>query len=34
MTLTLPTSPHTQRAYAQDVMAFMDYLGIAWPLEA
>jgi len=28
------TSPHTQRAYAQDVMAFVDFAGIAWPKEA
>lgn len=28
------TSPHTQRAYAQDVMAFVDYLGVKWPQEA
>jgi len=28
------TSPHTQRAYAQDVMAFVNYLGITWPQEA
>jgi integrase/recombinase XerC len=27
-------SPHTQRAYRQDVLAFVRYLGIPWPQEA
>ncbi len=24
-------SPHTRRAYREDVMAFIDFLGIEWP---
>jgi site-specific recombinase XerD len=28
------TSPHTQRAYRQDVLAFVEYMGITWPKEA
>src|SRR5438067_10473212 len=28
------TSPHTQRAYREDVMAFVRFLGIVWPEEA
>src|SRR5947209_13160072 len=27
-------SPHTQRAYREDVMAFVRFLGIAWPGQA
>lgn len=27
-------SPHTQRAYRGDVMAFVDFIGIAWPTES
>jgi site-specific recombinase XerD len=27
-------SCHTQRAYSRDVLSFVDFLGIAWPLEA
>jgi len=27
-------SPHTQRAYREDVMAFVKFLGIAWPQES
>lgn len=27
-------SPHTRRAYRQDVMAFVSHLGIAWPKNA
>jgi site-specific recombinase XerD len=32
--VTRRSSPHTQRAYRQDVMAFVAYLGIPWPKEA
>ena len=28
------SSPHTQRAYRQDVLSFVKYLGIPWPGEA
>jgi hypothetical protein len=28
------TSPHTQRVYAQDVIAFVGRLGMKWPREA
>jgi len=28
------SSPHTRRAYRQDVMAFVDHIGIAWPDDA
>src|SRR5437899_7014513 len=28
------TSPHTRRAYRQDVMAFVEHLGIVWPHDA
>jgi site-specific recombinase XerD len=27
-------SPHTQRAYRNDVMSFVDFLGIGWPAQA
>jgi len=27
-------SPHTQRAYREDVMAFIKFLGIAWPKDS
>ena len=27
-------SPHTQRAYREDVMAFVKFMGLAWPDEA
>ena len=27
-------SPHTQRAYRQDVMAFVEVLGLRWPDDA
>ena len=27
-------SPHTQRAYRQDVMAFVEYLGLRWPEDS
>jgi site-specific recombinase XerD len=27
-------SPHTQRAYRQDLFTFIDFAGIAWPAEA
>jgi site-specific recombinase XerD len=27
-------SPHTQRAYREDVMAFVKFLGIAWPRQS
>ena len=27
-------SPHTQRAYREDILAFVRFLGIAWPAQA
>jgi hypothetical protein len=27
-------SPHTQRAYRQDVMSLVEFLGIEWPQES
>lgn len=32
--VTRRSSPHTQRAYRQDVMAFVRHLGIPWPEDA
>ena len=32
--VTRRDSPHTQRGYRGDVMAFAGYLGIAWPDDA
>jgi len=32
--VTRRESPHTQRAYRQDVMSFVGFLGVAWPAEA
>src|ERR1035441_8742305 len=27
-------SPHTQRAYREDIMSFVKFMGLAWPAEA
>jgi integrase/recombinase XerC len=27
-------TPHTQRAYRRDVLSFVEFLGLAWPLQA
>ena len=32
--VTRRQSPHTQRAYREDFMAFVKFLGITWPQEA
>jgi len=32
--VTRRQSPHTQRAYREDFMAFVKFLGIQWPMEA
>src|SRR5262245_50827739 len=32
--VTRRSSRHTQRAYCQDVMAFVQFLGIRWPDES
>src|SRR4051794_17195886 len=32
--VTRRASKHTQRAYRQDVMAFCEFLGLAWPRDA
>lgn len=32
--VTRRQSPHTQRAYREDVMAFVKFIGIAWPDQA
>ena len=32
--VTRRQSPHTQRAYREDVMAFVKFMGIAWPDQA
>jgi integrase/recombinase XerC len=32
--VTRRKSPHTQRAYREDVMSFVKFMGLAWPAEA